>query len=86
MQIQTNLNAHLYQQASMLTGLTDQQLLLEEALRLLIQSKKQQLTTPTAAETLQHFIASENNDALDDVEIEAFSQGRKNDSDRTVVL
>lgn len=86
MQIQTNLNEHLYQQASILTGLTDQQLLLEEALRLLIQTKKQQSTPQTAAETLQRFMTSENDDALDDAEIEAFSQGRKSDSGRTIAL
>jgi Arc/MetJ family transcription regulator len=52
MRIEIMIDDQLYQQAVELTGLTDEQML-EEALRLLIQSKKQ--TTNTA---ISHFQAS----------------------------
>lgn len=56
MYIQIPIDDQLYQQAVNLTGLTDKQALLEEALRLLIQTRKQQgiNTTVTHYNALEH--------------------------------
>jgi Arc/MetJ family transcription regulator len=50
MYIQTNIDDQLFQQATKLTGLADKQALLEESLRVLIQTKKKIGVSETVVE------------------------------------
>ncbi len=81
-----SIDEQLFQQATKLTGLADKQALLEEGLRLLIQSrKKTPQTEDNFWEALQRFRAEANLDELD-IEPRIFDSDRNRHVEREIDL
>lgn len=86
MYIQTNIDDQLFQQATHLTGLVDKQALLEEGLRMLIQSNTKKAPQPAHFwEALQRFRATTDLTELGDID-EVFADVRDKDPGRSVEL
>lgn len=85
MYIQTNIDDQLFQQATHLTGLADKQALLEESLRVLIQTHTKAPQPAHFWEALQRFRAEAHLDELD-IDTHLFDADRKQQIEREIDL
>jgi hypothetical protein len=85
MYIQTHIDDQLFQQATHLTGLADKQALLEESLRILIQTHTKAPQPAHFWEALQRFRATTDLTELGDID-EVFADVRDKDPGRSVEL
>jgi Arc/MetJ family transcription regulator len=85
MYIQTHIDDQLFQQATKLTGLMDKQALLEESLRVLIQTQKKSQPTENFWDALQRFRAEAHLDELD-IDTCLFDSDRKQQTEREIEL